>query len=124
RPRRWPAHRRHRAGQPQDRRHRGNGRRDPEAPAGVGGGGGGHTHRPPLVHAAFRSAMLSPGMREIMMTDELRTLFGRAVEHGARYRETLPTSSARPALDYHAMRERVDAPTPETGTDAGTIIDE
>jgi len=59
-----------------------------------------------------------------MMTDQLRSLFGRAAEHGVRYRETLPAASARPALDYHAMRERFDAPTPETGTDAETIIDE
>ena len=35
RARRWAAHRRHRAGQPQDRRHRGNGRRDPQEARGV-----------------------------------------------------------------------------------------
>jgi len=58
-----------------------------------------------------------------MITD-LRSLLAQAVEHGARYRETLPAGSARPALDYHAMRERLAAPTPETGTDASTIIDE
>ncbi len=58
------------------------------------------------------------------MSDELRALFCRAVEHGARFRETLPASSARPAVDYHGMRERLSAPTPETGTNAGTIIEE
>lgn len=58
------------------------------------------------------------------MTDHLRSLFGRAIEHGVQYRETLPAASSRPALDYHAMRERLAAPTPETGTDAETIIDE
>jgi glutamate/tyrosine decarboxylase-like PLP-dependent enzyme len=58
------------------------------------------------------------------MTHDLRSLFGRAVDHGVRFREALPTASARPALDYHAMRERFIAPTPETGTDAATIVDE
>lgn len=58
------------------------------------------------------------------MTNNLRSLFGRATEHGARYREALPTASARPALDYHGMRERLAAPTPETGTDASSLIDE
>jgi glutamate/tyrosine decarboxylase-like PLP-dependent enzyme len=58
------------------------------------------------------------------MTDDLRSLFGRAVEHAARYRDAVPTAPARPALDYPAMRERLNAPTPETGTEAATIIDE
>jgi glutamate/tyrosine decarboxylase-like PLP-dependent enzyme len=59
-----------------------------------------------------------------MTSDDPRSLWGAAAEHGARYRDTLPDASARPALDYHGMRERVTAPVPEVGTDAATIIDE
>jgi glutamate/tyrosine decarboxylase-like PLP-dependent enzyme len=59
-----------------------------------------------------------------MMTNDLRSLFGRATEHGARYREALPTASARPELDYHGMRERLAAPTPESGTNALSLIEE
>jgi glutamate/tyrosine decarboxylase-like PLP-dependent enzyme len=59
-----------------------------------------------------------------MMTSDIRSLFGRAVEHGAHYREALPTGSARPALDYHGMRERVTAPLPQTGTDAASVLEE
>lgn len=58
------------------------------------------------------------------MPPDLRPLFGRAAEHAARFRETLPAGPARPTLDYHQMRERSSAPTPETGTDAQAILDE
>jgi glutamate/tyrosine decarboxylase-like PLP-dependent enzyme len=55
---------------------------------------------------------------------DLRPLFSRAAEHAARFRETLPDGPARPTLDYHQMRERFSAPTPEFGTGAETILDE
>lgn len=58
------------------------------------------------------------------MPPDLRPLFSRAAEHAARFRETLPDASARPAIDYHGMRERLSAPTPETGTAAEVILDE
>lgn len=58
------------------------------------------------------------------MTDDLDRLFGRAVAHAATFRRNLPQASARPALDYHAMRARVMAPTPEAGMDGEVIIDE
>ena len=58
------------------------------------------------------------------MTDDLRPLFARAVEHGARYREGLAAGLARPELDYHAMRERLAAPTPEAGAPPAGILDE
>lgn len=59
-----------------------------------------------------------------MKSDDVRPLFGRAVEHAARFREGLPAASARPAVDYHGMRARVAAPTPETGSDAAAIVEE
>lgn len=58
------------------------------------------------------------------MTDDLRPLFARAVEHGARYRENLGAAPARPAIDYHGMRDRLMAPTPEAGTDPLAVIEE
>ena len=58
------------------------------------------------------------------MTTDARSLFERAASHGALYRESVASGSARPTLDYHGMRERLTAPTPETGTDAATIIEQ
>jgi len=58
------------------------------------------------------------------MTTDARSLFERAASHGAGYRESVAAGSARPALDYHGMRERLTAPTPETGTDAATILEQ
>ena len=51
------------------------------------------------------------------MTTDARSLFERAASHGAGYRESVAAGSARPALDYHGMRERLTAPTP-----MGTVL--
>jgi glutamate/tyrosine decarboxylase-like PLP-dependent enzyme len=58
------------------------------------------------------------------MADNSRTWFAQAASLAADYREHVGSASARPELDYHQMRERVAAPTPEGGSDPQAIIAE
>ena len=51
---------------------------------------------------------------------ELAQLLDKAKAHALAYREAEKSMT----LDYHAMRDRIMAPTPETGSDAGAVIDE
>lgn len=50
----------------------------------------------------------------------LDQLLDKAKAHALAYRQAEKTLSA----DYHAMRDRITAPTPETGADVGEVIDE
>ncbi len=58
------------------------------------------------------------------MTDELGALLGRAVGHAVAYRSAVAQKAGRPAAGYHEMRERASAPLPETGMDAGAMLDD
>ena len=58
------------------------------------------------------------------MSQNIDHLLARAAAYAERYRSGLDSGSARPALDYHAMRDRFAAPLPETGADPAAIIDE
>jgi glutamate/tyrosine decarboxylase-like PLP-dependent enzyme len=59
-----------------------------------------------------------------MMTDHLRSLFGRAVEHAADYRASLADHAGRPEKTYHEMRELFREPLPETGNAPEAVLDE
>ncbi|MEO8758839.1 MAG: aminotransferase class V-fold PLP-dependent enzyme [Devosia sp.] len=52
--------------------------------------------------------------------DDLDRLLDKAKGHALAYRNAERSLTH----DYHAMRERIAAPTPETGKDAGDVIDE
>jgi glutamate/tyrosine decarboxylase-like PLP-dependent enzyme len=56
------------------------------------------------------------------MTDH-RTLFARAAEHAARFRDELPARPPRPSLDAAALEALFDGPTPETGEDPLAVLD-
>lgn len=58
------------------------------------------------------------------MTDDLRTLLNRAVDHAVHYRAGVGRKAGRPEMGYHEMRERFSAELPETGMDAGAMLDE
>lgn len=58
------------------------------------------------------------------MSQNIDHLLARAAAYAERYRSSLDSGAARPALDYHAMRDRFAAPLPETGADPAAIIDE
>lgn len=58
------------------------------------------------------------------MTEDFRRLLARAVDHALDYRTEVGRKAARPELGYHEMRERASAPLPETGMDAGLMLDE
>lgn len=58
------------------------------------------------------------------MTEDFRRLLARAVDHALDYRTEVGRKAARPELGYHEMRERTSAPLPETGMDAGLMLDE
>jgi glutamate/tyrosine decarboxylase-like PLP-dependent enzyme len=58
------------------------------------------------------------------MSDDLRSLLVRAADHAVRYRENLSSAPGRPATSYPEARERMRAPMPETGSDAGAVIEE
>lgn len=58
------------------------------------------------------------------MTDDLRTLLNRAVDHAVDYRAGVGRKAGRPEMGYHEMRERFSAELPETGMDAGAMLDE
>lgn len=58
------------------------------------------------------------------MTDDLRTLLTRAVDHAVDYRAGVRRKAGRPEMGYHEMRERFSAALPETGMDAGAMLDE
>ena len=58
------------------------------------------------------------------MGNDWRDVLGKAANHAAAYRESLATRPHGPRLGYHEMRERVQAPLPETGAEPRAIIDE
>ena len=58
------------------------------------------------------------------MTDDLRTLLNRAVEHAVDYRTSLAEHAGRPAYSYVEMRERLDEPLPEHGRAPLAVLDE
>jgi glutamate/tyrosine decarboxylase-like PLP-dependent enzyme len=60
----------------------------------------------------------------MMSEDDLRTLWGLALEHGARFRANADERPQRPALQYAAMLERFAEPTPEAGANAESVIAE
>ena len=55
---------------------------------------------------------------------ELGQLLDRAKAHALAYREAVANDPRPLAVDYHAMRDRVAAPVPETGVDPIQVIDE
>ncbi|MBN9309915.1 aminotransferase class V-fold PLP-dependent enzyme [Devosia sp.] len=58
------------------------------------------------------------------MTDDLRHLLGRAVDHAVAYRESLGENSGRPEVDYYSMRQALAAPLPETGSAPEAVLEE
>ena len=58
------------------------------------------------------------------MPNDLRALLTRALEHALAYRAALPEALARPERDYHAARESFMAPTPETGMDPLSMLED
>ena len=58
------------------------------------------------------------------MTEDWRRLLSRAVEHAARYRESLADHSGRPPKGYHELRAELMAPLPETGMAAEAVLEE
>ena len=51
------------------------------------------------------------------MSEALRQLLGRALEHAVEYREAVGDRPARPLKSYAEMREQFDEPLPEAGAD-------
>lgn len=58
------------------------------------------------------------------MTDDLRRLLGRAVDHAVAYRASLADHAGRPPRTYAEMRERLNEPLPETGKAPLAVLDE
>lgn len=58
------------------------------------------------------------------MSDALRQLLARALEHAVAYRQDLGDRPARPLKSYAEMREVFDEPLPETGADALAVIEQ
>ncbi len=58
------------------------------------------------------------------MSDALRQLLGRALEHAIAYREDLGDRAARPLKSYAEMRDVFDEPLPETGADALAVLEQ
>lgn len=58
------------------------------------------------------------------MTDDLRTLLNRAVDHAVDYRASLAEHAGRPAYSYVEMRERLNEPLPEHGKAPLAVLDE
>jgi glutamate/tyrosine decarboxylase-like PLP-dependent enzyme len=59
-----------------------------------------------------------------MMTEDLRSLLGRAVGHAAAYRSSLAEHAGRPEKSYHQMRDALREPLPETGKSAADVLEE
>src|SRR5690606_6007948 len=79
-----------------------------------------------LIHAGFRSAMvsLSRSGRSYAMTQDLRQLLGRAVDHAVAYRESLASNAGKPKADYKEILGRFAEPLPETGTPPLEVLDQ
>ena len=58
------------------------------------------------------------------MSDDLRTLLNRAVDHAVDYRASLAEHAGRPDYSYAQMRERLDQPLPEQGTAPLSMLEE
>jgi glutamate/tyrosine decarboxylase-like PLP-dependent enzyme len=58
------------------------------------------------------------------MSDELRQLLGRALEHAIAYRQDLGERPARPLKSYAEMRDVFDAPVPEIGADPLDVLEQ
>jgi glutamate/tyrosine decarboxylase-like PLP-dependent enzyme len=58
------------------------------------------------------------------MSDELRQLLGRALEHAMAYRQDLGDRPARPLKTYAEMRELFDEPLPETGAEPLAVLEQ
>ncbi len=58
------------------------------------------------------------------MTEDLRHLLGRAVEHSVRYRQSLAAHSGKPEQGYYDMRAALAAPLPETGAAPEAVLEE
>ena len=58
------------------------------------------------------------------MTVDLRHLLSSAVEHAARYRQSLSDNSGRPEVGYYDMRAALTAPLPETGSAPEAVLEE
>ena len=56
--------------------------------------------------------------------DETAALLHRAAAEAARFRATIGERVQRPEIDYAEALRRFEAPTPESGTPAGTVLDE
>lgn len=59
-----------------------------------------------------------------MMTDDLTHLLGRAVEHSARYRQSLKDNSGKPQVGYYDMRAALAAPLPEGRSAPEAVLEE
>ena len=58
------------------------------------------------------------------MSDELRQLLGRALEHAVAYREEVGDRPARPLKSYAEMRAVFDEPLPEAGADPLDVLEQ
>ena len=58
------------------------------------------------------------------MTQDLRKLLGRAVDHAVAYRDSLAENAGQPKVDYYQMREALAAPLPETGSAPEAVLEE
>ena len=58
------------------------------------------------------------------MGQNWRGLLSQAVEHAARYRESLGEQSGRPPKSYQQLRDELMAPVPETGASPEAVLEE
>lgn len=58
------------------------------------------------------------------MSDDWRDLLTPAVEHAARYRESLAGDSGRPAKSYQQLRTELMEPLPDTGAASAAVLEE
>jgi glutamate/tyrosine decarboxylase-like PLP-dependent enzyme len=58
------------------------------------------------------------------MSEALRQLLGRALEHAVAYREVVGDRPARPLKSYAEMREQFDEPLPEAGADPLAVLEQ
>ena len=58
------------------------------------------------------------------MSEELRRLLSRAVDHAVRYRDDVATGPAHPRESYAALRGRMTEPLPEAPTDPAAMLEE